>query len=259
MRILVCAICIAASAWLTDRADAASDPATIPSGSFRSVLPAAPGQDRVGIHSFKLDRTPVSNAQFAKFLESTPQWRRDRVASLFADDGYLSHWANAMKPGASIGAQPVTRVSWFAATAYCEARGGRLPMWHEWEYVAAADEHQPDARNDPQWRQRILNWYAAPGSVGLPDVGSTTANVYGIQDLHGVIWEWVQDVSSMMVSGDSREQGSPDVAKFCGSGALAMEQKENYAILMRVALLSSLQAKYTTANVGFRCAFDVPE
>ena len=60
----------------------------------------------------------------------------------------------------------------------------------------------------------------------------------------------------MMVSGDNREQGDPDLMKFCGTGALTMEQKENYAVLMRIAMLSSLKAAYTTANLGFRCAKD---
>ena len=37
-------------------------------------------------------------------------------------------------------------------------------------------------------------------------------------------------------------------------GALTMEQKEHYAILMRIAMLSSMQANYTTETMGFRCA-----
>jgi formylglycine-generating enzyme required for sulfatase activity len=148
-------------------------------------------------------------------------------------------------------------VSWFAATAYCREQGGRLPTWHEWEYVAAADETHRDARNDPAWRQRILDWYAAPSSVGLTNVGMTAADIYGLQDLHGLIWEWVDDFNGIMVSSDNRAQGAIDVQKFCGSGALSLEQKENYAVLMRIAMLSSLEARYTTANLGFRCAADV--
>jgi formylglycine-generating enzyme len=42
--------------------------------------------------------------------------------------------------------------------------------------------------------------------------------------------------------------------KFCGAGAMTMEQKENYAVMMRIAMLSSMKASYTTANMGFRCA-----
>ena len=90
----------------------------------------------------------------------------------------------------------------------------------------------------------------------LADVGRARANYYGVQDMHGLIWEWVQDFNGMLVSGDSREQGDSNVARFCGSGAITMEQKEQYAVLMRVAMLSSLKATYTTASLGFRCARD---
>jgi hypothetical protein len=60
----------------------------------------------------------------------------------------------------------------------------------------------------------------------------------------------------MMVSADNRVQGDPDLAKFCGSGALTMEQKDNYALLMRIATLSSMQASYTSKTKGFRCVTD---
>ena len=64
--------------------------------------------------------------------------------------------------------QPVTRVSWFAARAYCEAAGARLPTWYEWEFAAAADEHRPDARSDPDWREKILDWYGQPAGGSWP-------------------------------------------------------------------------------------------
>ena len=42
----------------------------------------------------------------------------------------------------------------------------------------------------------------------------------------------------------------------CGAGALSMEDRDNYAILMRVAMLSSLEGDDVTGNLGFRCARD---
>lgn len=221
---------------------------------FESVLPAAPGQNRVQVRPFKLDTTPVTNAQFSAFVRSHPQWRRDRVSALFADGEYLSHWSSAAAPKAEALKQPVTRVSWYAARAYCEARGARLPTWYEWEWAAAASETQTDARRDPAWKQQILAWYSKPGSAALDTVGSRPPNVYGIHDLHGLVWEWVEDYNGMLVSADNRQQSEPDATRFCGPGALTMEQKEHYAILMRIAMLSSLKASYTTATMGFRCA-----
>lgn len=233
---------------------AAAEMSTISGGSFESVLPPAPGVKKVAMGSYRLDRTPVTNADFAEFVRKQPQWRRDRVTPLFAEKDYLTHWTSATEPGTAIGRQPVVRVSWFAASAYCEARGARLPTWYEWEYAAAASEISTDARSDAHWQQQILDWYSRSARGVLPNVGGTSANYYGIQDLHGVVWEWVYDLSSMLVSGDNREQSDPDALRFCGPGALTMEQKENYAILMRIAMLSSMQARYTSGTMGFRCA-----
>jgi len=230
--------------------------AAIPGGTFESVLPPAPGVKAVTVAPFELDRTPVTNGQFAQFVRENPKWRRDRVARLFADERYLQHWRTPTEPDDTVERQPVTHVSWFAATAYCEARGARLPRWYEWEFAAAASETRADARKDDAWRQQILDWYSKSARGRLPDVGQTPPNFYGVRDLHGVVWEWVEDVGAMMVSGDNREQGDPDVKRFCGTGALSMEQKENYALLMRVAMLSSMQARYTSNTMGFRCAVD---
>ena len=228
--------------------------AAVHGGKFESVLPPAQGVKQVAVADFRLDRTPVTNAQFAYFVKQHPQWQRDKIAALFADDRYLSHWSSATEPGNSIGKQPVVRVSWFAAAAYCEARGARLPTWYEWEYAAAAGASMPDARRDPAWQQVVLSWYSRPASGPLPDVGGTPPNYYGIQDLHGIVWEWVDDFAGMLVAGDNRQQSDPDSLRFCGPGALTMEQKENYPTLMRIALLSSMQARYTGAAMGFRCA-----
>lgn len=227
--------------------------ARIPGGTFTTILPPAPKVKQATVRAFEMDRRTVSNADFARFVAAHPQWRRDRVARIFADPGYLQHWQTPATPGAKLASQPVTQVSWFAAKAYCESAGARLPTWYEWELVSAAGAKVPDARQDPAWRQAILDWYARPASAGLPAAGSTAPNYYGVRDVHGVVWEWVLDLGSMMVAEDNRVQGDPDVLRFCGSGALTMEQKDNYAMLMRIATLSSMQASYTSASMGFRC------
>ena len=248
--VLLLATC-AQHAWA---APATSARANISGGQFETMLPPAEQVKTATVRPFAMDRRTVSNADFARFVAQHRNWRRDEIARIFADTGYLQHWKSATTPGASIDTQPVTHVSWFAAKAYCEAQGARLPSWHEWEFVAAASSTVPDARQDPQWRQAILDWYARPATTALPAAGSTPPNFYGVRDLHGVVWEWVLDLGSIMVSADNREQGDPDLKRFCGTGALTLEQKDNYAMLMRVATLSSMQASYTSSTMGFRCA-----
>jgi sulfatase modifying factor 1 len=230
--------------------------AHVPGATLTTILPPAAGVKSVAVAAFDVDRTPVTNSQFAAFVQRNPRWRRDRVARVVADDAYLLQWSGPVTPAPGTARQPVTGVSWFAADAYCAARGARLPTWHEWELLAAADASVADARQNPAWLQAILDWYARPATAPLPDVGASPPNVYGVRDVHGLVWEWVQDLSSMMVSNDNREQGDPDALRFCGTGALSMEQKDNYAMLMRIATLSSMRASYSSKSMGFRCVTD---
>ena len=233
----------------------ASGYARLSGGLFRSALQYEDAKNGVRIAPLELMTRPVTNAQFLAFVKTNPQWRRDRIAGVFAEPRYLSHWQGATELGPKAQSeQPVTWVSWFAANAYCEAQGARLPTWNEWEYAAAADETRRDARQDPAWRERILSWYSRPSNTALPRAGLQAPNAYGVQDLHGLVWEWTDDYSSLLVSGDNRNQGDADKTKFCGAGALSMNDRENYAVLMRVAMLSSLEGNNATANLGFRCA-----
>ena len=225
-------------------------------GIFKTVLPPDGKQGLATVKPFSLRALPVSNAEFASFVQKSPEWSSKQVASIFADSQYLNHWPVSGLPGPVQLKQPVTNVSWFAAQAYCESEGARLPTWHEWEYAAAADAKRVDARNDPAWRERILSWYSRK-SAPLQNAGLTAKNIYGIHDLHGVVWEWVHDASALMVSGDSRNQGDPDTLQFCGAGALSANDRENYPVLMRIAMLSSLGAASTNRNLGFRCSKDL--
>jgi formylglycine-generating enzyme required for sulfatase activity len=234
---------------------AAAERLPIGPAELDSVLSTGAGQPPVHVNRFVLDRLPVTNGEFLLFVRTHPQWQRGHAPTLFADDDYLSHWAGPDALGAATQAdQPVTRVSWFAARAYCEAAGGRLPDWQEWELAAAASEHLEDARKDPAWRERILDWYSQPASKPLARVGLGPPDTHGVQDLHGLVWEWVEDFNSLIVSGDSRNQGDPDKLKFCGAGALSLQGRDNFAILMRIAFLSSLEARSSARSLGFRCA-----
>ncbi|HWS76761.1 MAG TPA: formylglycine-generating enzyme family protein [Thermomonas sp.] len=243
---------------LAGLAAGAADYVRLPGGAFRSVLKYEDAPGRQKIAPFALMKQPVTNAEFLAFVQAKPAWRRGKAPSVFADTRYLQHWGGATTLGGkALPQQPVVHVSWFAAQAYCESQGARLPTWLEWEYAAAADETRKDARGDRAWRERILSWYSQPTPKVLPRAGLQTPNAFGVQDLHGLAWEWTDDFSALLVSGDNRDQGDPDTMKFCGAGALSMDDRENYAVLMRVAMLSSLQAANTTGNLGFRCAKDM--
>jgi formylglycine-generating enzyme required for sulfatase activity len=254
----VAAAAIALFAAAAEAPTAATGYARVPGGRFESVLPVAPKLYAVELPAYELAVTPVTNQQFLAFVSTHPEWRRGAAPQVFADDRYLERWQGPLSLGAAVDPDSaVTGVSWFAARAYCAAEGARLPRWHEWEYAAAADATRADARSDPAWRQRMLDWYATLGGRPLPPVGRDPANLYGVHDLAAGVWEWVDDYNALMVSSDNREQGDPDLMKFCGAGALTMRDREAYAVLMRIAMLSSLEARYTTRDLGFRCARDL--
>ena len=178
------------------------------------------------------------------------------MKEIFADKNYLQEWKDdttlfsATNPNT-----PVTNVSWFAAKAYCSCQGKRLPTIDEWEYVAMADETLQDARTLPSFNQKILDWYEQPKSFRNP-IGMTPENFWGIQDMHGLVWEWTSDFNSVMISGESRKDGSTDNSLFCGTGSLGANDLMNYAAFMRYAFRGSLKAKYCVRNLGFRCAKD---
>ncbi len=232
--------------WLT--LVLAADRAAVGPGVYAPLYPAAPGQTQQPVRAFVMDVVPVTNARFLAFVRENPRWRRDQIKPVFADSGYLQRWAGPLDPGRASGQRPVTMVSWFAARAYCAWAGGRLPTEAEWELAAAADETQKDARRMAAFRQRLLDWYGRPNPAFLPNVREGKANVFGLYDLHGLIWEWVLDFGNT----------SPGTRQQCGSAASGASEKDDYAGFMRLAYRSSLEARYTVGNLGFRCAGDKP-
>jgi sulfatase modifying factor 1 len=228
-------------------------------GVYRPTYAPTPEEAAVPVARFLLATTPVTNADFAAFVTRVPKWGRDTIDPLFADEGYLGDWASANAPGATVEPSgPVTRVSWFAARAYCSASGGRLPTEAEWELAAAASGTSFDARQDPAFVQQLLAWYAVPTPARLPPVAERPPNRWGVRDLHGLVWEWVEDFNASLVSVDARDDNSGDDLRFCGAGAASATDPADYASFMRVALRSSLEARATVRTVGFRCAWSAP-
>ena len=204
----------------------ASGMVLIPDGTYVPFFRDG-GEGNQEIHSFTVDRLPVTTREFLEFVKANPEWRKSNVKRIFADERYLLSLGGPQTP--------ITQVSWFAARAFCEAKGKRLLTVAEWEY--ASDAH------NPQHLQSILEWYAVPSGT-LMNVEKATVNRFGLKGMHGLIWEWVEDFSSVMIPGGS----------FCGGGALKAKDPNQYATFMRFAFRSSLKADSTVSTLGFRCA-----
>jgi formylglycine-generating enzyme len=234
--------------------------ALVPAGVYRPLFRRENSPKETTINSFWLDVCPVTNGDFLEFVRANPQWRRSQMKRLFAEEGYLKHWAGDLDLGpdpARATRQPVTRVSWFAAKAYAAWRGKRLLTVAEWEYVAGAGFSRADGTNDVEFAQAINRWYSTPAPEALPAVASSKPNFYGIHDLHGLIWEWTSDFNSAMVTGDARGDTGLERQLFCGAGSQGASDRGNFPAFMRYGFRSSLKAGYTVHNLGFRCAKDV--
>lgn len=234
----------------------------IPQGKVRAIwLAPAANQSELKkktlpefeVDGFLMMAKQVSRQQFLDFLNKNPGWRTANANSLFVDASYLKD----VEFNEKTRNWPITFVSWFAARTFCQAMDMRLPTVVEWEYVAAASEIKKDANQDPQFLKRILQWYGEPQDGNFKEVGSIYKNIYGVWDMHGLVWEWTDDFNSSFVTGESRADGSLNKDMFCGGGAISSGDKENYAAFMRFAFRSSLQGRSSMWNLGFRCVRDL--
>ncbi len=248
------AVLTAGSSWAQDIPEVM---VLIDQGTYTPLYQTPYDTSAVTVDAFYLDVYPVTNADFLAFVKANPRWLRSQVTPLFADENYLNHWDGDLALGDTAPANsPVVNVSWFAAMAYAEWAGKRLPTMAEWEYVAAASASHPDGSTDPDHYQRIIDWYAQPTPARTPSIGSTVQNYWQVYDMHGLVWEWVYDFNNAFVTGESRSDSDLDRQLFCGSGSIGASDFKDYAAFMRFAFRGSLEGAYTTPNLGFRCARD---
>lgn len=229
--------------------------ARIPAGRYVPLF--INGRPSVQVDAFALDRHPVTRAEYLAFVRAQPRWQRGRVPRAFAGTGYLASWPAALSVGTEVDARrPVTEVSWFAARAFCTWRGARLPTTDEWEYAALASETSRNASRDRAFIARVLQLYRTPRPVP-PVVGSGFRNAYGVSDLHGVVWEWVLDFNSVLISDDSRATSGRDHPLFCAAGVVGATDPNNYPAFLRYGFRAALEGRTTVGSLGFRCAQEV--
>jgi formylglycine-generating enzyme required for sulfatase activity len=145
----------------------------VEAGAFRmgweGGLPCERPVHDVWLDPFLIAPTPVTNADFAAYLEAT-----GATPPPFWSDPEFS------RPG-----QPVVGLSWGEALAFAVWAGARLPTEAEWEKAARGG--LGDARF-PWGETRPSNRFMAP-----PDVRATPSNPLGLTDLSGVCHEWCAD------------------------------------------------------------------
>ena len=186
----------------------------------------------VTLAPFRLDRTAVTNAQFAQFVADTgyateaegfgwsyvfeghlPKKALRRVRGRAASAPWwcavdAACWRHPFGRGSHVANRqdhPVVHVSWNDAVAFARWAGKRLPTEAEWEFAARGGLEQQrfpwgDAL-EPGGEHRCNIWQGqfpeqdlgADGHAGLAPVGSYPPNGYGLAEITGNAWEWCQD------------------------------------------------------------------
>ncbi len=193
-------------------------------GAVDGALHETPMRD-VKISGLWMDRTEVTNGQFARFTAETGYITvaERPSANGEAAGGWVlvvepagarwtqmpgANWRHPDGPASEIQGQekfPVTQVCWEDAAAFARWAGKRLPTEAEWEYAARGGAMH---RRYP-WGGELTpggHWFAnvwqgplgsteppADGFAGRAPVSSFRTNEYGLADLGGNVWEWTAD------------------------------------------------------------------
>lgn len=230
----------------------------------------------VRLPAYYLALYPVTNIQFARFLNQAQPSERDSKKWIFLDsDTFVQKAGNRFEACGDKDDHPVVNVTWFGAKAYAEWAGLRLPSELEWEKGARG----ADGREFPWgdiWDESKCRCAMNAGTESTCSVHSYPdgRSPWGIYQMAGNIWEWCEDSFDFNVynryrqgvlSPPEKDDWSDDRPKDFG-GMLVMCCNEGFRVLrggswfsdnpnfFRGAFRSYGVSKIWNSSYGFRLA-----
>ena len=230
--------------------------ASVRAGTFQMGSPSSEKgrYDDEVVHSvtltkdFEIQQTEVTQAHWFLVMGYNPS--RFKTKENCPED-YLEINGAALCPN-----HPVETVSWNDAQDFIkkinEGNDGyayRLPTEAEWEYAARGGAQTAYSFGDDTGYLRDYGWYSENSGSQARAVGSKKANQYDLYDMHGNVWEWVQDWYASYPSGSQRypvgaASGSNRVLRGGGWGNNAQNLRSAYRNFWRPGIRNS--------NIGFR-------
>lgn len=197
------------------------------------------------IERFYIDKTPVTCAQFKRFIKATHYRPKD-------DHNFLRNWNGEHFPE-GWGNKPVTWVSIEDARAYADWAGKRLPHEWEWQYAAQGADGRlyPWGNDEDESRAPPLERGRVEGAPANVDAHPEGASPFGVLDLVGNVWQWTDEFRDAHTRAAILKGGShyrPSRSMWYFPQARQVDQHGKY-LLMAPSLDRS-------ATIGFRCVVD---
>jgi formylglycine-generating enzyme required for sulfatase activity len=234
---------------------------TFTMGSDRGLADERPAH-AVMLKSFFIDRRPVTNSEFAAFLEKLGGHTNARGQHLFDwDDGdaRLRKAQGRWRADPGFEQHPANEMTWFGARDYCAALGKRLPTEAEREFAARGREGRTypwgEAPPDATRARFGIGWIRTVPVGSYPN-GATPE---GVLDLAGNVHDWTASIMKPYPyrADDGREQ--PDIlADRVVRGGAADTGPDTLRGSWRGASVSRA-ARAGHHNIGFRCAKDADQ
>ena len=235
-----------------------SDMVAIPAGPFTMGSNEGPEDERpareVTLRAYSIDRFPVTNAQYAEYLNTLGTARPSGVYDFDDPDARIHRQGDRWIADAAYANHPVVEVPWNGAARYCAWRGKRLPTEAEWEKAARGT----DARRYP-WGSELpdknkAQYEGGYNATAAVDAHPAGASPYGVREMAGNAWQWVSSVYRPYPyrADDGREEQKPGPVRATRGGGHDSPAAE-ITTTQRGRNLSRNPAS-GHHNVSFRCA-----